>query len=210
MGAEPATPRLQVGDLEGRHVRLERLDPAHVDALSAAAAIDRSSYEFTVVPDGTAATQAYVDDLLGQAGARRVAPFVQRRLADGAVVGATRFMEPRWPLGRTEPDEVEIGGTWLRADAQRTAINTEAKLLLLTHAFEGWHVQRVAICTDARNARSRRAIERIGATFEGVLRRHRPSWVPSERERLRDSAMYSIVGAQWPSIRAALSERVWG
>ena len=79
-----------------------------------------------------------------------------------------------WP-GREAPVEVEVGGTWLAAAAQRTPINTEAKVLLLRHAFEVWQVGRVAICTDARNDRSRNAIERIGATFEGVLRRHRPA-----------------------------------
>ena len=100
---------------------------------------------------------------------------MQRRIDDGTVVGCTRFLNPAWPLGRSDPDEVEIGGTWLSPSAQRTPINTEAKLLLLTHAFEVWNVQRVAICTDARNEQSRRAIERLGAPFEGVLRRHRRS-----------------------------------
>src|SRR4029077_4963655 len=90
---------------------------------------------------------------------------------------------------RHVPAELEIGGTWLAASAQRTPINTEAKLLLLGNAFDEWHVERVAICTDGRNSRSRTAIERIGATFEGVLRRHRASYVPGEGAR--DSAMYS-------------------
>src|SRR6185369_11604089 len=98
----------------------------------------------------------------------------------------TRFLEMRRWRGRPEPDEVEVGGTWLAADVQRTPVNTEAKLLLLTHAFEVWHVDRVALATDVRNERSRRAIERIGARFEGVLRHHRPSTVAGEAGRPRD------------------------
>ena len=114
-------------------------------------------------------------------------------------------MEPRWPLGRDDPDEVEIGGTWLSSAAQRTAVNTDAKLLLLTHAFEAWRVQRVAICTDVRNDRSRRAIERLGARFDGVLPRHRPSTVPGEEGLLRDTAVYSIIEPDWPDVRAHLA-----
>ena len=114
-------------------------------------------------------------------------------------------MSPLWPLGRRDPDEVEIGGTWLAADAQRSPINTEAKLLLLTHAFEVWKVQRVAICTDARNERSRRAIERIGGVFEGTLRRHRASTAAGESGRLRDTSIYAIIETEWPSVRDRLS-----
>jgi RimJ/RimL family protein N-acetyltransferase len=102
------------------------------------------------------------------------------------------------------PDEVEIGGTWLAASAQRTGINTEAKLLLLSYAFDHWGVGRVAICTDARNERSRRAIEGIGAQLDGVLRSHRPSTVPGEAGTLRDSALYSVVAERWPFVRDRL------
>ena len=110
-------------------------------------------------------------------------------------------MSPAWPLGRRDPDEVEVGGTWLAADAQRSPINTEAKLLLLTNAFEAWEVRSVAICTDARNDRSRRAIERLGATFEGVLRQHRASTAAGEAGTLRDTAVYAIIAAEWPGIK---------
>jgi len=85
---------------------------------------------------------------------------------------------------------------------------TAAKLMLLTHAFEVWAVQRVAICTDARNTRSRTAIQRIGATFEGVLRSHRPSYVAGEDGVLRDTAVYSIVRADWPAVKAGLENRL--
>ena len=117
-------------------------------------------------------------------------------------------MELRRWFGRPEPDEVEIGGTWLNARVQRTNVNTEAKLLLLTHAFEVWRVQRVALCTDERNMRSRNAIERIGASFEGVLRHHRPSKVAGEEGRLRNSALFAIVDDEWPAVKERLVARL--
>ena len=198
-------PALDVGDLVGHHVTLERLRIDHVDAIAAAAAGDRSTFGWTGVPDGSDQADEYVETLLSDAAALRCAPFVQRRVAGGAVVGCTRFMSPSWPLGRRDPDEIEIGGTWLAADAQRSPINTEAKLLLLTHAFDSWRVRRVAICTDARNDRSRRAIERLGATFEGTLRRHRASTAAGEAGSLRDTSIYAIVDDEWPTVRARLS-----
>jgi RimJ/RimL family protein N-acetyltransferase len=197
---------LPVTVLTGRHVALEPLRIDHVDEIVAAGSGDRDTFALTHVPDGVAAATSYVGQLLADAAAVRAAAFVQRRLDDGAVVGCTRFMNPAWPLGRDLPDEVEVGGTWLAASAQRTGVNTDAKLLLLTHAFESWGAQRVAICTDARNDRSRRAIERLGATFEGVMRRHRPSALAAETGRLRDTAMYSITNDDWPSVRATLGD----
>jgi RimJ/RimL family protein N-acetyltransferase len=199
--------RLDVTTLTGRHVSLEPLRRDHVDAVAAAGSGDRSTFDYTQVPDGREEAQTYVDWLVGEAAESRASPFVQRRLVDDRVVGCTRFLNPSWPLGRSDPDEVEIGGTWLAATAQRTAINTEAKLLLLTHAFDVWNVQRVAICTDARNGRSRRAIERLGAQFEGVLRRHRLSTHPGDGDRLRDTATYSITIDDWPEIGGQLRAR---
>ena len=200
--------RLDVTSLTGQHVRLEPMRLDHVDAIAAAASGDRSSYGYTQVPDGVEETATYVRWLLDDAAEARAAPFVQRRLTDGEVVGCTRYLHPLWPLGRSEPDEVEIGGTWLAASAQRTAINSEAKLLLLSHAFETWSVQRVAICTDARNTRSRRAIEGLGATFEGVLRRHRRSTRAGERAELRDTATYAITIDDWSAVRTVLLDRL--
>ena len=190
--------------MTGTHVTLEPMRLGHVDEIARAASGDRSTFEWTQVPDGPAAARTYVHWLLGDAEQGAAAPFVQRRLSDGTVVGCTRYLNPLWPLGRGDPDEVEIGGTWLSADAQRSAVNSEAKLLLLGHAFDEWKVQRVAICTDARNLRSRAAIERIGATFEGVLRRHRRSTGPREQLQLRDTAAYSVVRDEWPPIRHRL------
>ncbi|MGA0879014.1 MAG: GNAT family N-acetyltransferase [Ilumatobacteraceae bacterium] len=201
--------------LIGRRVALEPLSFLHVDDLVAAASEDRRSYTFTQVPDGNEDMTRYVGMLLAQRDAGVVKPYAQRAIGPdeipGRVVGCTRFMELRFPFGRglpgdPYPDEVEIGGTWLAASAQRTGINTEAKLLLMTQAFEVWGVGRVAICTDARNEGSRRAIERLGATYEGTLRAHRSSHVRGEGGELRDSAMYSIVAREWPTISRRLTD----
>jgi RimJ/RimL family protein N-acetyltransferase len=99
---------------------------------------------------------------------------------------------------------VEIGWTWLAADVQRSGINTEAKLLMLTHAFEGWRVHRVSLMTDARNTRSREAILRLGARFDGVLRGAR---VASDGG-IRDTAAYSILEPEWPEVKAGLLARL--
>lgn len=198
-------PSLPLPELAGRHVVLEPMRLDHVEELVVAAAGDRTSFGYTQVPNGTDETHAYVAWLLDDAARGMAGPFVQRRVADGVAVGCTRFLNPLWPLGRDEPDEVEIGGTWLAAHAQRSAINTEAKLLLLAHAFEVWRVQRVAICTDARNEPSRRAIERLGAPLEGVLRRHRRSTHPDDGDRLRDTASYAITIDDWPIVQRRLT-----
>jgi RimJ/RimL family protein N-acetyltransferase len=135
-------------------------------------------------------------------------PFTTRDAADGRVLGATRFLWLRSYYDRAVPDAVEIGGTWLAASAQRTPVNTEAKLLMLTHAFETWGVQRVDLKTDARNARSRAAIERIGGKLDGVMRAWPPSLVPGEEGSARDSALYSIVPSEWPEVKAGLEARL--
>jgi RimJ/RimL family protein N-acetyltransferase len=195
---------LSVVPLSGRFVLLEPMRADHIDEIAAAGAGDRSSFGYTQVPDGHDEATDYVRWLLDDAAHGRAAPFAQRRVADGVVVGGTRFLNPLWPLGRDDPDEVEIGGTWLSTPAQRTPINSEAKLLLLSHAFDVWKAQRVAICTDARNEQSRRAIERLGATFEGVMRRHRRSTRAGEDGTLRNTATYSIIIDEWPAIEARL------
>jgi RimJ/RimL family protein N-acetyltransferase len=194
--------------LGGRHVRLEPLTPAHAPALAAAAAGDRSTFGFTPVPDGDSAAASYVAGLLADAGRGLVLPFATL-LPDGEVVGATRFLGLEyWPVDEERPPGVpvvaEIGGTWLAPKVQRTAVNTEAKLLMLTHAFETWRVLRVSLKTDSRNARSRAAIERLGARFDGVLRAHSPA----ADGGLRDTAFFSILATEWPSARQGLLARL--
>jgi len=194
--------------LTGRLVRLEPLETVHAPGLAAAAARGRDSYGFTSVPDGPIKTEAYVAELLDAAGRGDVVPFAQVRSSDDVVVGCTRLLELRYLGGETTPYAVEIGGTWLAGDAQRTGINAEAKLLLLGYAFEVIGVARVDFRTDARNARSRAAIAGIGAILEGVIRSSQPSRVPGEQGELRDSAVFSVVCAEWPAARAALTARL--
>ncbi len=190
--------------LDGERVALRPLQAADADALWRVAAEDDATYGWTMVPTNLPDAERYVDELLDARDHGEVLPFVTTSRADGAILGATRFMTLRWMFDRVEPDAVEIGGTWLAARAQRTAVNTEAKLLMLTRAFEEWRCVRVDLKTDARNDRSRRAIERLGASFEGVLRAWQPSLVEGEEGRARDTAFYSIVPAEWPEIRVRL------
>jgi RimJ/RimL family protein N-acetyltransferase len=129
-------------------------------------------------------------------------------VSDERAVGCTAYWDPRaWP-GRSDPCAIEIGWTWLAHSAQRTGLNIESKLLLLKHAFEQLGVVRVDIKTDARNDRSRRAIEALGAHFEGILRNWSRSWVPGEEGKLRDSAMYSVIDSEWPDCQAQLRNRL--
>jgi RimJ/RimL family protein N-acetyltransferase len=189
--------------LVGPVVRLEPLAERHIPDLVAAAGEDRSSYAFTSVPD-RAGMPGYVRELLDDPSA---VPFAQVRVADGRAVGGTRYHNLRY-AGGAAPYAVEIGGTWLAGSAQGTGLNKAAKLLLLTHAFETWAVARVDLLTDARNARSRAAIASLGATFEGVLRSWQPSRAPGEDDLLRDSALFSIVAAEWPAVRDRLTVHV--
>ena len=194
--------------LTGSHVQLEPLSIDHVHGLVVAANEDRSTYGWTPVPDSVGSMNSYVGALLADAEAGRVIPFAQRRLSDQRLVGCTRFLEIRYWTGRELPDEVEVGGTWLAASAQRTAINTEAKLLLFQQAFDEWQVRRLAIYTDARNAQSRDAIARAGGQFEGILRNHRASAVAGEIGRPRNTAAHSILDTEWPAVRERLLDRL--
>lgn len=187
--------RLAVPVLVGELVRLEPLHPKHCQGLTAAASMSRESYGFTSVPSDAAGMAAHIDDLLEQADRGEVVPFTQVR--DDEPVGMTRFLSLHRLPGVDVPYAVEIGGTWLAASAQRTGVNREAKLLLMTYAFDVWGVGRVGLKTDARNTRSRAAIEGIGAQLEGVLRNWQPSLVPGEEGLLRDSAFYSVTDAEW-------------
>jgi RimJ/RimL family protein N-acetyltransferase len=199
---------IQMEPLVGRLVRLEPASLAHIDGLAAAADEDRATYGYTAVPHGAEQTRAYVSELIESQVAGTAVCFVQVRVADASPVGSTRFLRIRTAQDGAIPYAMEIGGTWLSGSAQRTGINTEAKLLLLTHAFESWRVQRVDLQTDARNRRSREAIGRLGATFEGVLRNWGPSHVPGEEGRLRDSAMYSVVESDWPEVCRGLTAKL--
>jgi RimJ/RimL family protein N-acetyltransferase len=199
---------LEVPVLAGARVRLEPMTEVHLDGLVAAAAEDRSTYGFTTVPRGRDGTATYVATLLAAREAGEFIPFVQVAVDDDRPVGVTCYLSLRFRPNHTVPYAVEVGGTWLAASAQRTGINTEAKLLILTHAFEEWRVGRVDLKTDARNERSRNAIARIGASFEAVLRNWQPSHVSGEEDRLRDTAIYSILDTEWPEVRTKLAARL--
>jgi RimJ/RimL family protein N-acetyltransferase len=195
--------------LTGQLVRLEPLGFNHISGLAIAAAADPSLYTWTTVPQGAAAARQYITTAIEARGAGTAVPFATVRIADGAVIGSTRFFNLErwaWPEGharhgRPDPDACEIGHTWLAGPAIRTGANTEAKLLMLTHAFEKWGMLRVCLHTDARNLRSRTAIERIGGKFEGILRAHRLA----ADFTARDSARYSIVATEWPEVKQRLS-----
>jgi N-acetyltransferase len=196
--------------LGGRHIRLEPLEYRHVEGLADASATDSSLYQWSPVPQGKAEATSYVDTALAWRDAGSAVPFAIVRVDDGVVIGSTRFFNLErwsWPKGhprhgRHDPDVCEIGYTWLARSAIRTAANTEAKLLMLTHAFETWQVLGVCFHTDARNQRSRSALERIGGTFEGILRAHRMA----ADYIARDSVRYSIVAAEWPAVKQQLSQ----
>jgi RimJ/RimL family protein N-acetyltransferase len=198
--------------LAGEHVRLEPLTQDHAEGLAAAAAGDEALYRWSPVPSGLDGARAYIATALDWRDAGTAEPYATVRAADGAVIGSTRFFlleHWTWPdghprLGRTEPDGCEIGYTWLSPRAVRTAANTEAKLLMLRHAFETWGALRVCFHADMRNERSRAALERIGARFEGVLRAHRLA----VDGIARDSARFSIVADEWPVVAARLKARL--
>jgi RimJ/RimL family protein N-acetyltransferase/ribosomal protein S18 acetylase RimI-like enzyme len=198
--------------LLGTLIRLEPLHDEHVDELVAAAAESRETYRLAHVPDGSAAMRDWAAQATRARDEGRQVPFVIREIISDRIVGCTRFyeMDPwQWPVGSSNqrsgaPDGVEIGYTWLARSAQRTGINIDAKLTLMTHAFEAWEVRRVRFRTDERNIRSRRAIEALGASFDGVLRADKAG----ADDTIRNSAYYSILAPEWPAVKDRLSERL--
>src|SRR5579859_5731820 len=196
--------------LKGNQINLEPLEHRHIDGLTVAAATEPALYRWTPAPQGAAQARQYIDTAMAWRDAGTALPFAIVRVADGVVLGSTRFFNLErwdWPVGherqgRNAPDVCEIGYTWLSSAAIRTAANTEAKLLMLRYAFEDWKALRVCFHTDARNQRSRAALERIGGKFEGVLRAHRLA----VDNIARDSARFSIIAAEWPEAEKRLME----
>jgi N-acetyltransferase len=196
--------------LIGRHVRLEPLQRRHLPGLVAASAGDPELYRMSKVPVGDGEVTTYIEAAQAAREAKTAAPFAVIRLADESVIGSTRLFDLQWwawPEGHPRhghdgPDTCEIGHTWLSQSAIRTGANTEMKQLMLTLAFETWEVQSVCFHTDARNERSRRALSRIGARYEGILRSHRLA----TDDRPRDSARFAVTAADWPAVKAHLGE----
>ena len=190
--------RWEVPTLEGRLVRLEPLAKSHAAGLWDASC-DPRTWRWLPIPQPQTPEEleAWVDDALARAAADLDLPLVTR--GDGTIVGSTRFLALR-----PEHRSVEIGWTWLHPSAWGGGVNVEAKLLMLGHAFEAWGCRRVELKTDALNERSRGAMEAMGATFEGIHRKH---MLVREGEN-RDSAWYSVVDDEWPNVRKGLSARV--
>ena len=185
--------------LEGRSVRLEPLSPNHHAALCEVS-LGCDLFRFFPFPMETPDDMhRYIEGVLRQHALGLSLPFVIRERVSGAVAGSTSYLAFE-PTHR----RLEIGATWLAPQWQRTALNSEAKLLLLSHAIEHLGMNRVEFKTDARNARSRAALLRIGATEEGTFRAH----MVMPDGHLRDSVYYSIVAAEWPAIRLHLEQRL--
>jgi len=185
--------------LEGAHVRLEPLTRAHIPAL-VEVGLDPALWRWTTTRAGTPDDMVrYVESALAEAEAGRAFPFATVDRREGKVVGSTRFAAVDRGNRR-----VEIGWTWLAAPWQRSALNTEAKLLMLRHAFEVMGCIRVELKTDVLNERSRAAIRRLGAVEEGILRHH----VVVEGGRIRDTVYYSIIAKEWTGIEGRLEERL--
>ena len=199
--------------LEGQHVRLEPLAERHLADLLPLVQGPRETFAVTWVPRDEAGLRQYLEVALEEQRLGVSLPFATVDRRRGKAVGSTRFMtidfwaaRPGSALARPPgvPHAVEIGHTWLGPQAQRTALNTEAKLLMLGHAFQRWEVLRVTLKTDARNVRSRTAIERLGCKLDGVVRAHSPSADGGPR----DVALYSMLAGEWPEVRVRLDARL--
>lgn len=194
MNLQPLT--VQPVTLTGHYVRLEPLSEAHIPDL-AIAGNDATIWRYMLY--GTIKTEddmrRWVEDILSRQRRGTDLPFTVIHLDSGRAIGATRYLDIR-----PEHRGLEIGGTWYAVAYQRTAVNTECKYLLLCHAFETLSCIRVQFKTDQRNVRSQRALERIGAVYEGTLRNH----MILEDDAIRHSVYYSIIDSEWPAVKARL------
>jgi len=196
-----ATLKVEPVALEGKHVRLEPLTLAHAQDLARAAAdgeLWKTDVTIIPKPDGM---KDYIEAALKGLALGFELPFAIVRKTDSGpqVVGTTRFYEVF-----SNDRKAAIGYTWLGKSAQRTPVNTEAKLLLFTHAFETWKCVRIELITDVLNDQSRAAILRLGAKQEGILRKH--LILPSGR--VRDSVVFSIIDTEWSEVKASLLNRL--
>jgi len=187
--------------LDGAHVRLEPLRAAHADALHAAA---QSSGIWPWLSTDLRARPAlgrFIDQAEAAESAGTEYAFAVIERATGRACGSTRYLDVQGPHRG-----VEIGWTWYAPELWRTAVNPETKLLLLTHAFEGWGAIRVMLKTDHMNLRSQGAIRKLGAVYEGTLRQHRVR----PDGTLRDTVVFSILDREWPAVKEGLRRRLAG
>ena len=186
--------------LEGEHVRLESLDLERHFAGLCEVGLDPELWRWTIAAMRTPEDlRGYLETAVRERTEGRSLPFATIDRATGKPIGSTRFGN----IDR-ENRRAEIGWTWLGRSFWRTAANTEAKLLMLTHAFETWHTMRVELKTNALNERSRAAILRIGAKEEGIFRKH----MVTESGARRDSAYYSIIDDEWPVVKIGLQQKL--
>lgn len=191
---------LEAITLPGRWIRLEPLALEHALALHQAAADgDLWRLRVTIIPHTLADTERYVQEALERRDLGREIPFAIHHLASGRYVGATRFRHIE-PAHR----RLEIGPTFIAQSFQRTSVNTEAKYLMLRHAFEHMGCIRVEMIADVLNEKSRAALLRIGAKEEGVMRQH----LIMPDGRLRDSVLFSILDKEWPAVKTSLENRL--
>ena len=189
---------LEPAVLTGRFIRLEPHSPALREAVRAALDTDADAWAIMVGNGGGEGFDGWWAEAEREAAQGSRIAFVVRRLSDGVVFGSTSLASIRRPHRG-----LEIGSTFYRPDARGGAVNPECKLLLLAHAFAAGAL-RVEIVTDARNTRSRAAIAKLGATEEGVLRKHKTTW----RGFVRDTVMFSITDDDWPAVKAGLEARL--
>lgn len=185
--------------LKGKRVRLEPMSPAHLDGLWTAGG-DSSLWELSPTTlRSREDMRKYIDAALADQERGAALPFVTIDRRSDEVVGSTRF-------GNIDRSNLraEIGWTWITPKFQRTVVNTEAKYLMLSHAFETWNCIRVELKTDVLNERSRNAIVRLGAKEEGIFRRH----IICDTGRFRDSIYFSIISSEWPDVKSRLAERL--
>lgn len=185
--------------LEGKFVRLEPLRVEHLDSLTEIG-LDESLWLWTAaIVKNKEDMRRYIEAALDEFERKISLPFITVEKSSGKIVGSTRFGNID-----VKNNRAEIGWTWINPRWQKTQINTEAKLLMLSHAFETWKCIRVELKTDVLNDKSRIAIERLGAQEEGILRRH----IITEAGRIRDTIYYSILDTEWQSVKNNLQTKL--
>jgi len=185
--------------LEGEFVRLEPLKPEHLDALCEVGMTDSIWFFTTNVMHTVEDMQRYISTAMDETERKISLPFVTIDKKENKIVGSTRF-------GNIDVKnrKAEIGWTWINPLWQRSYVNTEAKFLMLKHAFETWNCARVELKTDVLNEKSRNAILRIGAKQEGILRRH----LITETGRFRDTVYFSIIDDEWQDVKENLRAKL--
>lgn len=185
--------------LAGRVVRLDPLSPEHVAELMKISRATPEIFRYTSTPVTSEQADFYFATAFAEREAGRAYPFSVFLQETGEIVGSSRFADIRW-----QHRNCELGYTWFRPDLHGTGVNVESKLLMLEMAFERLGFLRVQIHTDARNEKSQRAIEALGAVYEGTLRRH----MVAKDGFVRDTMVYSVVDQDWPEVRGNLLRRL--